>query len=74
MAEDLEFSWQLRLAGEHVTFGRDALFLAEMTSNPQASAAQRLRWEKGRHGLWRSLRHRVLAAKVSPWRKMLWTL
>jgi len=49
LAEDLEFSWHLRVAGEKVRFVPEAKVYGEIISgNEKASKAQRLRWEKGR--------------------------
>jgi cellulose synthase/poly-beta-1,6-N-acetylglucosamine synthase-like glycosyltransferase len=54
LAEDLEYSWTVRIAGGRICFARDAAVFATMLSeggNP--SAIQRRRWEFGR-GLVRS--------------------
>ncbi|MBC7662157.1 MAG: glycosyltransferase family 2 protein [Chitinophagaceae bacterium] len=49
LAEDLEFSWHLRVAGEKIHFVPEARVYGEIISgNEKASKAQRLRWEKGR--------------------------
>lgn len=49
LAEDLEFSWLLRLAGERVHFSPKARVYGEMVSRGgQAAASQRQRWEEGR--------------------------
>jgi cellulose synthase/poly-beta-1,6-N-acetylglucosamine synthase-like glycosyltransferase len=74
LAEDLEFSWKLRLAGEHVRFASHAKFYADMPISPTVSANQRRRWEKGRHGLWRTMRSQLWDSKVSVYRKILWAL
>ncbi|MCX6105481.1 MAG: glycosyltransferase family 2 protein [Proteobacteria bacterium] len=74
LAEDLEFSWKLRLAGEHVRFASHAKFYADMPVNPTVSANQRRRWEKGRHGLWRTMRSQLWDTRVSIYNKILWAL
>ncbi len=74
LAEDLEFSWVLRLAGERVRFVPTAIFFAEMPVTGRVSASQRQRWEKGRHGLWKELRGKVIHAKVHPGRKLSWVI
>ncbi|MEN9834625.1 MAG: hypothetical protein RL011_818, partial [Pseudomonadota bacterium] len=74
LAEDLEFSWKLRLAGERVQFVPTAIFWAEMPVSGRVSASQRKRWEKGRHGLWAELRGQVLRANVSAIKKILWAI
>ena len=74
LAEDLEFSWTLRLAGERVRFASHAKFYADMPISPSASANQRRRWEKGRHGLWGTMRSQVWNTRVSALKKILWTL
>ncbi len=52
LAEDLEFSWRLRLAGEKVHFTAAARVYGEMIAGQaQAAASQRQRWEHGRKGL-----------------------
>jgi cellulose synthase/poly-beta-1,6-N-acetylglucosamine synthase-like glycosyltransferase len=49
LAEDLELSWRLRLAGEHVHFVPQAIIRGAMVARSGSSAAsQRLRWERGR--------------------------
>ena len=49
LAEDLEFSWRLRLAGERVRFLGNARILGELVSRGDAAArSQRQRWEHGR--------------------------
>ena len=74
LAEDLEFSWKLRLAGEHVRFASHAKFYADMPVNPTVSANQRRRWEKGRHGLWRTMRSQLWDTRFSIYNKILWAL
>ncbi|WZO95868.1 glycosyltransferase family 2 protein [Isosphaeraceae bacterium EP7] len=49
LAEDMEFCWQLRTAGERVTFVPETRVYAEMVSKGgQGAASQRTRWEVGR--------------------------
>jgi cellulose synthase/poly-beta-1,6-N-acetylglucosamine synthase-like glycosyltransferase len=52
LAEDLEFSWLLRIAGERVRFLPDARVYGEMVSGGgDAAVSQRQRWEVGREVL-----------------------
>ncbi len=66
LAEDLEFSWRLRLNGERAHFVRAAHINAQLVSQGGAAAAsQRQRWEHGRKALRKLftselLRHRQL--------------
>lgn len=49
LAEDLEFSWVLRMKGEFVTFAHDAKVFGELVSqNNSGAVTQRQRWEDGR--------------------------
>jgi cellulose synthase/poly-beta-1,6-N-acetylglucosamine synthase-like glycosyltransferase len=74
LAEDLEFSWSLRLGGAFVDFAANAVFFADMPESSQGSDTQRLRWEKGRGSLWGNLRARVWSTPVSTLRKLLWSI
>jgi cellulose synthase/poly-beta-1,6-N-acetylglucosamine synthase-like glycosyltransferase len=52
LAEDLEFSWMLRVAGELIHFAPEAHVRGTMpTRGGSAATAQRLRWESGRRSL-----------------------
>lgn len=52
LAEDLEFSWRLKLAGEKVYFVADTKVYGEMVAaGDQGAQSQRQRWEKGRKAL-----------------------
>lgn len=51
LAEDLEFSWNLRLRGESVSFVGNTSVFAEMPTNASTSKSQRARWEHGRKQL-----------------------
>lgn len=52
LAEDLEFSWVLRTAGEQIHFLPEACVRSEMPTRwGPAAASQRLRWEWGRRDL-----------------------
>jgi cellulose synthase/poly-beta-1,6-N-acetylglucosamine synthase-like glycosyltransferase len=51
LAEDLEFSWRLRVAGERVRFWPAARVFSEMVSRGRAAVSQRRRWEEGRRQL-----------------------
>jgi cellulose synthase/poly-beta-1,6-N-acetylglucosamine synthase-like glycosyltransferase len=49
LAEDLEYSWAVRLAGEWIAFAPDVAVYAAMPAHgADALAAQRSRWEYGR--------------------------
>jgi hypothetical protein len=64
LAEDQEFSWALRLAGERAHFTPEARVYGEMVSRGGASAAsQRRRWEDGRRALRRSVVGPLLASR-----------
>jgi cellulose synthase/poly-beta-1,6-N-acetylglucosamine synthase-like glycosyltransferase len=52
LAEDLEYSWMVRIAGGHIGFAREARVYASMpTDDGEAWDHQRRRWETGRHQL-----------------------
>ncbi|MES2746175.1 MAG: glycosyltransferase family 2 protein [Bdellovibrionota bacterium] len=72
LAEDLEYSWYLRTAGETIHFASDARVYGEIISgNAKASKNQRLRWEKGRAELKTTFARAILAVKVSKFRKWI---
>jgi len=72
LAEDLEFSWRLRLAGERVFFVPEVRVYGEMIDrNPAASASQRLRWEHGRKQLRKTFFREIRQAHWSWARKFL---
>ncbi len=72
LAEDLEFSWHLRLAGERIGFVPEARIYSEIiTGNEAASKAQRLRWEKGRAEAKKTFAARIDAGSDSRLRKWL---
>lgn len=49
LAEDIEFSWKLRLRGERVAFAPEAMVYGELVSgNHKGTVSQRQRWEVGR--------------------------
>jgi cellulose synthase/poly-beta-1,6-N-acetylglucosamine synthase-like glycosyltransferase len=61
LAEDLEFSWYLRMHGERVFFVPEVKVYGEMIDdNPAAVASQRLRWEHGRKQLRKTFGKRIL--------------
>jgi cellulose synthase/poly-beta-1,6-N-acetylglucosamine synthase-like glycosyltransferase len=63
LAEDLELSWRLRLAGEHVHFVPQAIIRGAMVARSGKSATnQRLRWERGRAALRRQFRGLIWTA------------
>jgi cellulose synthase/poly-beta-1,6-N-acetylglucosamine synthase-like glycosyltransferase len=51
LVEDQEFSWMLRIAGEHARFLPETRVYAEMVSRSNAAVSQRRRWEEGRRSL-----------------------
>lgn len=54
LAEDLEYSWAVRLAGEWIAFAPDvAVYAAMPETGEDAAATQRSRWEYGRRGVCR---------------------
>jgi cellulose synthase/poly-beta-1,6-N-acetylglucosamine synthase-like glycosyltransferase len=72
LAEDLEFSWHLRVANEKVRFVPEARVFGEIISgNEKASKAQRLRWEKGRAELKAAFSSSIRQMSVPPLRKWL---
>lgn len=64
LAEDLEFAWSLRLAGERVRFIPGARVYGEMVSRGAAAAPQRRRWEQGRRALPRRFLRPLLASRT----------
>jgi cellulose synthase/poly-beta-1,6-N-acetylglucosamine synthase-like glycosyltransferase len=61
LAEDLEFSWHLRMNGERVFFVPEVKVYGEMIDdNPAAIASQRLRWEHGRKQLRKTFGSQIL--------------
>lgn len=61
LAEDLEFSWHLRMNGERVFFVPEVKVYGEMIDdNPAAVASQRLRWEHGRKQLRKTFGSQIL--------------
>ena len=73
LAEDLEFSWILRLAGARVYFTSRACVEADMVSTSGAGAEnQRARWEAGRAGLVAQFSETLSkATNFSHWQKWL---
>lgn len=61
LVEDYEYSWQVRKAGERITFVPDAIVWATMLEHGgEAAAHQRRRWEAGRREVQRNLSGKVL--------------
>ncbi len=61
LAEDVEFSWHLRMKGERVFFVPEVQVYGEMIdNNPAAVASQRLRWEHGRKQLRKTFGREIL--------------
>lgn len=72
LAEDLEYSWYLRTAGETIHFVPEAQVFGEIISgNAKASKAQRLRWEKGRAELKSSFARAIREIKLGRSRRWL---
>lgn len=63
LAEDLEYSWRLRLAGEHVDFAPAARVYGEMPTRGSAAVSQRQRWESGRKSLQKDFLKPILGKK-----------
>jgi len=75
LAEDLEFAWSLRLAGERAHFVPGARVYGELVArDPKAAASQRLRWEHGRRAVRRAVATKLLRAPLPFWPKVLYTL
>jgi glycosyltransferase involved in cell wall biosynthesis len=81
LAEDMEYSWRLRLAGESVRFVGETAVYGEMVSQGQAAVSQRLRWETGRQLLIRQFQTAIwqtdwrLAQRFWAWGDlMMWPL
>jgi 1,2-diacylglycerol 3-beta-glucosyltransferase len=73
LAEDLEFSWYLRLADERVHFAPEALVYGEIISdNAAASKSQRLRWERGRRDLRNTFGRDLSQKPLPPFKRFLW--
>jgi cellulose synthase/poly-beta-1,6-N-acetylglucosamine synthase-like glycosyltransferase len=61
LVEDMEFSWQVRLAGEKITFRPETTVRGLMLSQGgKAAADQRQRWEHGRREIARRIPRAVL--------------
>jgi cellulose synthase/poly-beta-1,6-N-acetylglucosamine synthase-like glycosyltransferase len=73
LVEDMEYSWNLRVAGEFIAFQPGAIVRGAMVgSGGQAAAHQRRRWEFGR----REIRRKYLAPllgsrRLGPWEKVV---
>jgi cellulose synthase/poly-beta-1,6-N-acetylglucosamine synthase-like glycosyltransferase len=73
LAEDLEFSWHLRMHGEKVFFAAEVKVYGEMIdNNPTAAASQRLRWEHGRKQLRKTFRRALLRSHFPLNRKFIY--
>jgi cellulose synthase/poly-beta-1,6-N-acetylglucosamine synthase-like glycosyltransferase len=72
LVEDMEYSWVLRLAGEHVSFRPDVSVHGEMlAAGGEAAMNQRRRWEFGRAETRRKFLAPLLrSTRVSLWNKM----
>ncbi len=72
-AEDLEFSWHLRMNGERVFFVPEVKVYGEMIdNNPSAVASQRLRWEHGRKQLRKAFGPQILKKNWSLSRRFMY--
>jgi len=61
LAEDIEYSWTLRLGSKRVRFVSDAKVFSEIAfTNPSAVRMQRQRWESGRKSVRYKFTQRVL--------------
>jgi len=74
LAEDLEFSWRLRIRGETVRFLKETTIFAEMPSRAKDSVSQRARWEHGRGLLKKEFTKLVREAQISPGKRIAWLL
>ncbi len=59
LAEDMEFSWELRLKGEKVIFNRGIHVKGEFVSAGESARSQRQRWEEGRNAVRRQYMNRI---------------
>ena len=68
LAEDLEYSWSVRIAGGRIVFIRDvAVYATMLTKGGIASANQRRRWEFGRSVVRRKLLGPLLRSPHLDW-------
>jgi cellulose synthase/poly-beta-1,6-N-acetylglucosamine synthase-like glycosyltransferase len=76
LAEDLEFSWVLRTAGERIYFQPDACVRSEMLTRwGPVAASQRRRWEWGRREVCRQFAGPLLRSrKLGPFRKVAYLI
>ena len=64
LAEDLEYSWMVRINGERIAFERAAVVRATMLADGgEAWDSQRRRWESGRHQLRSRMLRPVLGSR-----------
>jgi cellulose synthase/poly-beta-1,6-N-acetylglucosamine synthase-like glycosyltransferase len=72
LVEDMEYSWSLRIAGEHVAFQPGATVLGAMPSAGGSAATQRRRWESGRGEIRRKFLLSLLKTdQLGLWQKTL---
>lgn len=75
LAEDLEFSWKLRVGGKKVKFIKEAAVRATMPAAANASKSQRQRWEAGRKALRKTMTGRILRTSSQPlWKKAFYLI
>jgi cellulose synthase/poly-beta-1,6-N-acetylglucosamine synthase-like glycosyltransferase len=64
LVEDLEYSWSLRAAGEHIAFAPEVAVHATMLAQGgEAARTQRSRWESGRSQLKRAMLNPLIKSK-----------
>ncbi len=73
LVEDMEYAWNIRLAGEKIEFQPDVSVRAAMLAlGGKASASQRRRWEFGRRQVRRTFLGPLLWSKrLDAWKKLL---
>jgi cellulose synthase/poly-beta-1,6-N-acetylglucosamine synthase-like glycosyltransferase len=73
LVEDMEYSWELRIAGERIAFEPEAsVYGAMLGSGGPAAANQRRRWEFGRGEIRKRYLSRLLrSGRISWWEKTI---
>ncbi|MFW7379128.1 MAG: glycosyltransferase family 2 protein [Oligoflexus sp.] len=71
LAEDMEYSWHLRLQGERVDFVPQTQVYGEMVRDAKTAVSQRQRWESGRKVLRQQFRQQILQASQHNWYRRL---
>jgi cellulose synthase/poly-beta-1,6-N-acetylglucosamine synthase-like glycosyltransferase len=72
LVEDMDYSWSIRIAGEHINFVPGTRVYGAMPGTLEAAAAnQRRRWEFGRRDTCRKfIRPLLLSRKLAVWQKV----